>query len=211
GVKSWQVQLTVPMGRAADRPEWILEPWQVLEVIDTLAATQLEAAAEYDGGVPFNVCAGNNVGYFGPHEHVLRSAPGGEELHWKGCTAGIYVIGIESDGTIKACPSLPTGPYAGGNVRELSLEAIWQRSEAIRFARDRDSGELWGFCASCYYADTCRAGCSWTTHATIGRRGNNPFRYHRASQLKKQGLRERLVQRERAPREPYDFGRFDIV
>src|SRR5262245_25307067 len=66
GVKSWQVQLTVPMGRAADRPEWILEPWRVTDVIDTLAKIQLDFAREYDGGLPFNVCAGNNIGYFGP-------------------------------------------------------------------------------------------------------------------------------------------------
>jgi hypothetical protein len=29
--------------------------------------------------------------------------------------------------------------------------------------------------------------------------------------LKKEGLRERLVQREQAPGEPYDFGRFEII
>jgi radical SAM protein with 4Fe4S-binding SPASM domain len=211
GVVSWQLQLTVAMGRAADRPEWILEPWRVVDVIDTLARIQLDAAREYDGGVPFNVCAGNNVGYFGPHEQVLRSRPGGVESHWKGCQAGIYVIGIESDGTIKGCPSLPTAPYAGGNVRATSLEAIWAGSEQIRFSRDRDASELWGFCKSCYYADVCRAGCSWTAHCTLGKRGNNPFCYYRVKQLEKRGLRERLVQRERAHNEPYDFGRFEIV
>ena len=211
GVKSWQVQLTVPMGRAADRPEWILEPWRVVDVIDTLAKIQLDAAREYEGGIPFNVCAGNNIGYFGPHEQVLRSRPGGTESHWQGCQAGIYVMGIESDGTIKGCPSLPTAPYAGGNVRELPLETIWTQSAEVRFSRDRDTSELWGFCGTCYYADVCRAGCSWTVHCTLGKRGNNPFCYHRVTQLKKRGIRERLVQRERAPNEPYDFGRFEIV
>jgi radical SAM protein with 4Fe4S-binding SPASM domain len=211
GVKSWQVQLTVPMGRAADRPEWIIEPWRVTDVIDTLAKIQLDAARNYQGGLPFNVCAGNNIGYFGPHEQTIRSRPGGTEAHWKGCQAGIYVIGIESDGTVKGCPSLPTAPYDGGNVLELSLEKIWERSEVIRFSRDRDTSELWGFCADCYYADTCRAGCSWTAHCTLGKRGNNPFCYHRVTQLKRQGLRERLVLKELAPNEPYDFGRYAIV
>lgn len=175
GIQAWQVQLTVPMGRAADRPDWILEPWNVVHVIDTLAAIQREAAETYAGGIPFNVFTGNNIGYFGPHEQILRSRPGGPETHWQGCRAGINVIGIESDGTVKACPSLPTGPYAGGNVRELSLAAIWESSEVIRFSRDRETEELWGFCKSCYYADTCRAGCSWTAHVTLGKRGNNPF------------------------------------
>jgi radical SAM protein with 4Fe4S-binding SPASM domain len=217
GIESWQVALTVAMGRAADRPEWIISPWNVVEVIDTLAAIQREAAAAWNageatpGGVPFNIAISNNIGYFGPHELTLRSRPGGEESHWSGCKAGINVIGFESDGTVKGCPSLPTAPYAGGNVRDLSLAQIWEHGEAIRFARDRTLDELWGFCKTCYYADTCRGGCSWTAHCALGRRGNNPFCYHRVTQLKRRGVRERLVAKERAPQEPYDFGRLEIV
>jgi len=211
GIQAWQVQLTVPMGRAADHPEWIIEPWKILDVVETLGAIQREAAEEYAGGIPFNVFVGNNIGYFGPHEQTLRSRPGGPETHWKGCRAGINVIGIESDGTVKGCPSLPTAPYAGGNVRDLSLSALWEQSEVVRFARDRETDELWGFCKGCYYAETCRAGCSWTAHCTLGRRGNYPFCYHRATQLKRRGIRERLVPVERAPNQPYDFGRFELV
>ncbi|MBM4393661.1 MAG: radical SAM/SPASM domain-containing protein, partial [Deltaproteobacteria bacterium] len=46
---------------------------------------------------------------------------------------------------------------------------------------------------------------------TLGRRGNNPFCYHRAATLKKRGRRERLVRVEAAAGEPYDFGRFEII
>ncbi len=217
GIQAWQVQLTVPMGRAADRPEWIIEPWSVVEVIDTLASIQREAVASFNAGeasadgVPFNVFVGNNIGYYGPHEVTLRSRPGGQEAHWSGCRAGINVIGIESDGKVKGCPSLPTAPYVGGNVRDLSLAEIWEHGEAIRFARDRSLDELWGFCKTCYYADTCRGGCSWTAHCTLGRRGNNPFCYHRVKQLQRRGVRERLEVKELAPHEPYDFGRLEIV
>ncbi len=215
GVESWMLQLTVPMGHAADRPEWIIEPWNVVPVIDTLAAIQLEAVAagspRSPEGIPFNVFVGNNIGYFGPHEVALRSRPGGREGHWGGCHAGVNLIGIESDGTVKGCPSLPTAPYAGGYVRELSLAQIWERSEIVGFARERSLDELWGFCKSCYYAETCRGGCSWTTHVTLGRRGNNPFCYHRVTQLRKKGLRERLVPKEKAPNLPFDFGRLEIV
>jgi radical SAM protein with 4Fe4S-binding SPASM domain len=199
------------MGRAADRPEWIIEPDMLLGILRTLAEIQLEAVKEPWGDVPFNVVCGNNLGYFGPHEVVLRSRPGGGVEHWGGCKAGIDVIGIESDGTVKGCPSLPTAPYTGGNVRDLSLEQIWEHSEALRFARDRALDELWGYCATCYYADACRGGCSWMTHCALGRRGNNPFCYHRVVELRKRGVRERLVPVERAPSAPYDFGRFEIV
>jgi radical SAM protein with 4Fe4S-binding SPASM domain len=211
GIQTWQVQLMGPMGNAADRPDWIIEPWRILEIIDTLAEIQRDALLTHQGGVPFNVFANTNIGYFGPHEELLRSRPGGRSVHWQGCQAGIHLIGIESDGTVKACPSLPTGPYAGGNVRELSLEQIWETSERVRFARDRNLDELWGFCKTCYYAPTCRAGCSWTTHTTLGRRGNNPFCYHRASTLKRRGLRERLVPKTAPSGDPYDFGELEIV
>jgi hypothetical protein len=38
-----------------------------------------------------------------------------------------------------------------------------------------------------------------------------PFCYHRVTQLRKKGLRERLVKVEEAPRLPFDFGRFESV
>ncbi len=212
GVVAWQVQLTVPMGRAADRPDWIIEPHRVVDVIETLAAIQLEGLRRHEGdGEPFNVFVGNNIGYYGPHETTLRSRPGGAESYWEGCRAGQQVIGLESDGSVKGCPSLPSAPYVGGNVRDVALRDLWEHSEEIRFARDRTIDELWGFCKTCYYADVCRAGCSWTAHCTLGRRGNNPFCYHRVKTLEKRGVRERLVLKERAPNEPYDFGRFEIV
>jgi len=155
--------------------------------------------------------AGNNLGYYGPHEVTLRSRPGGGATWWQGCKAGTYTLGLESDGTVKGCPSLPTVPYVGGNIRDVSLEELWNNNETIGFTRHRSTDELWGFCKTCEYADTCRAGCSFTAHSTLGRRGNMPFCYHRAHTLKQQGKRERLVPVEAAAGLPYDFGRFEIV
>ena len=48
-------------------------------------------------------------------------------------------------------------------------------------------------------------------YSTLGRRGNNPFCYHRATTLAARGRRERLVQVERAEGLPYDFGRFEVL
>lgn len=215
-VKVWRCQLTVPMGRAADRPDWILEPWRILDVIDTLGEMQLEIAREAQArGIPprhmLSIQLGNNLGYFGPHEVVLRSRPGGEARWWTGCSAGKFGIGIESDGKVKACPSLPSAPYVGGNVRDRSLQQLWLDTPQLAFARDRTVDELWGFCRTCDYAETCMAGCSFTAHCTLGRRGNNPFCYHRAMTLQSQGKRERLVPVEKAAGLPYDFGRFEVI
>ena len=215
GVLVWRNQITAPMGRAADRPEWILQPWMVLDVMDTLAEIQISAMKRArDNGIKperaFNVSLGNNMGYYGPHEQLLRNRPEGKDRYWSGCAAGKWVLGIESDGTIKGCPSLPTAPYTGGNVRDESLAEIWLKDNAMAFTRTSRKDELWGFCKGCYYADVCQAGCSFTAHSTLGRRGNYPFCWHRANEFKKKGQRETLVHAARAPGAPYDFGVFEL-
>ena len=206
GCHSWQVQLTVPMGRAADHPEWLLQPHELLHVIPRIAELVAEADAR---GV--RLWTGNNVGYFGPHETELRRWTFGEEGHTTSCGAGGRVLGIEADGAIKGCPSLPTASWVGGNVREQSVQAIWDTARELRYTRDRTTADLWGFCGTCYYADVCRAGCTWTSHVLLGRPGNNPYCHHRALALRDRGLRERLVLAEAAPGRPFDHGRFDLV
>lgn len=112
---------------------------------------------------------------------------------------------------LSLCPSLPSRAYVGGNVRDAPLEAIWERADALRFTRDRTSHELWGFCGTCYYADECLGGCSWTAHVLFGRRGNNPYCHHRALELLDEGLRERVVQVLAPEGQPFDHGHFDCV
>jgi len=204
GAKSWQIQLTVAMGRAADEPDVLLQPYDLIDLFPMLAELSQRASA---AGV--NLVAGNNIGYFGPHEAVLRGKT--QRGHATGCGAGRLTIGIEADGTIKGCPSLATRTWSGGTVRDTPLREIWERATPLRYTRDRTVADLWGHCASCYYADTCRAGCTWTSDVLFGRPGNNPFCHHRALTLKKRGLRERIVRVGAAPGEPFDHGVFDLV
>ncbi len=201
---AWQLQLTVAMGRAADEPGLLLQPYQMVEVMPMVS--RLWARGRELG---IRLWPGSNIGYFGPYEHQLRfDSP---DRHQHGCGAGRDSIGIEANGDIKGCPSLPTEHYVGGNVRTDSLVDIWERAEALRFTRDRTTAELWGHCATCYYADTCRAGCTWTGHVLLGKRGNNPYCHHRALELLAEGRRERIEPDEPAPGEPFDHGRYRLV
>ena len=217
GVHGWRVQVTVPMGRAADRPEWLLQPWQIVEALDELAELQVDAAQRtLAAGRPIReamfVHGSNNVGYFGPHEELLRSVPGNQSAHWGGCPAGQWVMSIESDGTVKPCPSLPTAPYASGVVPRDRVADLWARDDSpIGFQRDGQRQALWGYCGECVYAEVCNAGCAWSAHATLGKPGNQPWCYHRATQLAKRGVRERLIRVEAPPGVPYDLGRFELV
>jgi len=205
GARAWQIQLTAAMGRAADAPEVLLQPEDLLELFPLLA--RLKARCNEAGVI---LWPGNNVGYFGPYESILRGGAGGRG-HTASCGAGCTTLGIEADGAIKGCPSLQTEPWTGGNIRDASLRDIWERAAPLRYMRDRTVDDLWGYCRGCYYADVCRAGCTWTAFSLFGKAGNNPLCHHRVLELRRMGKRERLVQVEAAPGMPFDNGRFEIV
>jgi Y-X(10)_GDL-associated radical SAM protein len=205
GATHWQIQLTVAMGNAVDNDSVLLQPYQIGELMPLLARLY---RAGLERGLLMVV--GNNIGYFGPHEHILRGY-GEESIHWAGCAAGQNVIGIEADGTIKGCPSLRTNGYAGGNVRDARIEDIWNHAEEIHFGRLRSVDELWGFCRTCYYADVCRGGCTWTADSLFGRPGNNPYCHHRVLQLEARGLRERIAKKRDAPKTPFAIGEFELI
>jgi radical SAM protein with 4Fe4S-binding SPASM domain len=204
GAHSWQLQITVAGGRVADDPTLLLEPYHLIEVMPAVA--RIKPLAD---DADIRIWPGNNLGYYGPYESLLRSQlPRGRK---GSCGAGRFILGIESNGAIKGCPSLPSASYVGGNVRDDALRDVWERAEPLRFTRDPRGAELWGYCKGCYYADDCLGGCSWTAHSLLGRRGNNPFCHHRALDLLRRGRRERVVLVEAAEGTPFDHGRFDVI
>jgi radical SAM protein with 4Fe4S-binding SPASM domain len=208
GATAWQIQLTVPMGNAADDPSLILQPYE-------LASLMPELFALFRSGLErgLQLIPGNNIGYFGPYEAAWRSTSGRVE-YYAGCQAGRAGLGIEADGAIKGCPSLPTASYVGGNIRDKPFSQIWKDSAELGFMRDRaDSrARCWGFCAKCYYGPICRGGCSWTAHVITGRPGNNPFCHYRVLRLQERGWREIIVHKEGpASHLPFDHGQFDIL
>jgi nif11-class peptide radical SAM maturase 3 len=209
GIFAWQIQLTVPMGNAADNSEILLQPSELLDVYPMLAEVTQRAQQE---GV--RIQAGNNIGYYGPYERLLRGG-GDPWTFWQGCSAGLSSIGIEADGAIKGCPSLPTAAYTGGNVRNQSLRYIIEETEQLRFNLGADTPKgtehLWGFCKTCEFAELCRGGCSWTAHVFFDRRGNNPYCHHRAIAQSERGMRERLAIKRLAEGNPFDNGEFEII
>jgi radical SAM protein with 4Fe4S-binding SPASM domain len=208
GVRSWQVQLTVPLGRGADHPDMLLQPWMLLDLFPRLDALKRRGLQE---GVL--LMPGNNLGYFGPEEFRLRSQTATGSDHFRGCQAGRYVMGIESNGAVKGCPSLQTASYVAGRwSAEHGVDKWWHEdSEQMRFNDQNRVHELWGRCASCEFGSACQGGCSFTAHAFFGRRGNNPYCHYRALRLRREGLRERLVMKQRAPGVPFDHAQFGII
>ncbi|MEH1855431.1 MAG: nif11-class peptide radical SAM maturase 3 [Nostoc sp.] len=208
GVFAWQIQLTVPMGNAADNTDILLQPYELLDIYPMIARVAQRAKRE---GV--QVQPGNNIGYYGPYERLLRG--GDAWSFWQGCSAGLSALGIEADGAIKGCPSLPTTAYTGGNIRDHSLRTIIEETEELRFNLGADTpkgtSHLWGFCKTCEFAELCRGGCSWTAHVFFDKRGNNPYCHHRALTQEKGGIRERVFLQRRADGNPFDNGEFGLI
>jgi len=204
GSAGWQLNVTVPMGRAVDEPDVLLQPYDLLKLFPLLP--KLKARADEAGLV---IWRGNTLGYFGPYETLI--AQWMPDQHAAGCGAGTTIMGIEADGTVKGCPSLRTEKWGSGNVRDVPLKDIWERGGPMRYTRDRSVEDLWGFCRTCYYADTCRSGCSWMGDSLLGKPGNNPYCHHRALELERAGKRERVERIAEAPGLPFDAGRFRLI
>ncbi|MEM7795031.1 MAG: nif11-class peptide radical SAM maturase 3 [Cyanobacteria bacterium P01_C01_bin.118] len=211
GARAWQLQLTVPMGHAADNSEILLQPYELLALYPMLARIAVRAKQE---GVQLQ--PGNNIGYYGPYERLLRGRGKEEDwAFWQGCSAGLSTLGIEADGAIKGCPSLPTAAYTGGNIRDRTLRDIVESTEELRFnlgaGTPQGTAHLWGFCKTCEFAELCRGGCTWTSHVFFDRRGNNPYCHHRAITQAQQGKRERVLLKRQADGLPFDNGEFELI
>lgn len=211
GAVAWQIQLTVPMGNAVEHNAMLLQPVELLDLYPVFA--YLSKKGREDN---FMVQAGNNVGYFGPYERLLRAPNSSHEEYafYQGCNAGQNVIGIEADGSIKGCPSLPTSDYTGGNIRKRSLSDIYHNTQQLRFndinSEEDKTAHLWGECAKCEFAKVCRGGCNWTSHVFFGKRGNNPYCHHRAIKKAALGKRETFSLQSAASGQPFDYGIFEL-
>ena len=183
GVSSWQLQLGNPTGNMADHREMVLRPEDVLDIVPRVAALR-----QMPG--PPRIFVGDNIGYYGEYEQILRDQ-GRVVPFWVGCRAGCTVMGIESNGNIKGCLSLPSevngvDRFVEGNIRERPLREIWEDPNAFAYNRQFKVEQLQGFCRTCDYADICRGGCSWTSFSHTGdERGGNPYCYHRQLEERK--------------------------
>ena len=163
GVRSWQLQYAIPTGAMAAHPELVLPPEDLLWLVPQIA----EFCRERKGRM--HVVASDHIGYFGKPEAHLRQADGSMPF-WLGCWAGMRAFGIESNGNIKGCLSLPSdrhgeSGYIEGNLRQTSLRELWNRPTGFAYNRSFRMDDLRGFCRVCRYGDVCRGGCTWKRYS----------------------------------------------
>ncbi|MFZ1682503.1 MAG: radical SAM protein [Candidatus Zixiibacteriota bacterium] len=165
GCNCWRIQMTTTTGRMKCMSDMVLSLPNYGRLIDKIIELR-----KMDG---LKIDPGENIGYFGCKGTDLID--GGIYL---GCYAGLRVAGIESDGTVKGCLSMPE-EFVEGNIRDSSFTEIWNRPTAFAYNRQFTKDTATGACHDCHYLPLCRGGCTTTSFSQTGERANNPYCIHR--------------------------------
>jgi radical SAM protein with 4Fe4S-binding SPASM domain len=167
GVDVWQLQLCMPLGRmprlAAD---YLIMP----EELPGLEQDLVELIREGR----LRIAVGDNIGYYGRHEPVLRGSVRNTSSFWLGCLAGCRVVALCANGDVKGCPSHPRA-WVAGNVLSRPFREIWDDRARFSYNTLWDESKLTGACRLCEYRRLCRAGCTTLAHATTGSFYENPY------------------------------------
>ncbi len=141
---AWQIQLAVPIGRFPKELVISREEYYTLALFIAINHKKYTYKR-------LPLIGAHCFGYFSRFVHKLGLNP------WVGCQAGRSVLGIQSNGNIKGCLTLPDD-YIEGNIRNESLDEILKRLKNKRYP-------LKGFCQQCDLANDCKGGCLGTSLA----------------------------------------------
>ena len=159
---AWQLQACLPMGNASR--SGVDHRFDVKRVIRFVGD---------HADAPFALGIADNIGYYTESEGSLRGNRSGVAVY-KGCQAGLTVVGIDSVGNVKGCESLYDERFFEGNVRQRSLKSIWEDPEAFSYNRKFNTDMLTGKCASCDKKSVCRGGCRSMDHFAGGKLYESP-------------------------------------
>lgn len=153
GVKSWQVQLGLPMGNLQERPDWVLDPAQMQDIIDFAYETAKEGRIA--------IYLADCIGYYTKKEIEIKKIAYQTNLAalWDGCNAGIRGFGILQNGDILGCTSIRSKEFIEGNIKERSLREIWEDENNFLWRRQMTKDKLSGACKNCNYGSKCLGGC----------------------------------------------------
>lgn len=160
GVKTWQVQIGLPMGNLKERPDWLLEPEKIESIIEFCYETAVEGRIK--------IFPADCIGYYSNKELEIKKRSYGTEnvSLWDGCNAGTRGFGVLQNGDILGCTSIRDSKFIEGNIKERSLRDIWEDKNAFLWRRNITKDMLTGECKTCRYGSKCLGGCP-NTRLTI--------------------------------------------
>jgi len=112
-----QLQITAPLGRAADQPDLLLQPWDLMDLMPRITRLKEQAYRER-----ILVMPGDNLGYFGTDVPIRGDVPGG--IVAEGPRSGQAL----RQRAVRDCPRAPGGARsearAEARVREEAPVAV---------------------------------------------------------------------------------------
>lgn len=145
---AWQLQACSPMGNAAsNKIDYSFDFAKVINFVNHKAPK-----------APFAVGVADNIGYFTKEEGSIR-AGASTNAFFKGCSAGISAIGIDSVGNVRGCESMYDDFFTEGNLRKQSLAEIWNNPDNFAYNRHFTADMLTGNCKECEIGKYCGGGC----------------------------------------------------
>ena len=151
---AWQIQACSPMGNASDpRFSTSIDFQKVIDFVE-----------KHHADPSFAIGTADNIGYYTEEEGHLRG--GGI---FRGCTAGLTSIGIDSIGNVRGCESMYDDYFIEGNLRNRSLYEIWNDPNAFSYNRQFTEENLSGQCKQCAYGNQCAGGCRSYNYFTHGK------------------------------------------
>jgi radical SAM protein with 4Fe4S-binding SPASM domain len=158
------------MGNATGhKNEVLISPDDILTITEFIRKKRLEQN--------MRIFAGDNIGYYDENEMYLRNEPG-KLCFWNGCNAGISAIGIDSDGDVKGCQSLYSKKFVEGNLRNESIESIWNNPDNFSYNRKFKTEYLNGNCEACDKGLICKGGCRASNYFITGDLFSNYYCNH---------------------------------
>lgn len=134
-VKAWRLFTIIPIGRAANNSELLLNDAQFVELMDFIAESRKSKAID----VKFSC-----EGFVGKYEPKVRDS-------FFFCRAGINIGSILIDGSISACPNIDRS-LAQGNIYSDNFYEIWETK--FQPFRNRNWTKT-GKCATCNNYNDC--------------------------------------------------------
>ncbi|MEA3306521.1 MAG: radical SAM protein, partial [Elusimicrobiota bacterium] len=101
---------------------------------------------------------------------------------WRGCEAGISVLGIRSNGDILGCLAINEDEFIEGNIRETPIGDIWNNPKSFAYTRNfklKDAGES---CQGCKFLADCKGGCNEMSLMKTGAMHNDSYCFHKIEQ-----------------------------
>ncbi|OGS40599.1 MAG: hypothetical protein A3K77_01825, partial [Euryarchaeota archaeon RBG_13_31_8] len=162
---AWQIQMGTPFGRFPK--SLTLSPEEFYSVAMFIASAKNQYSIK-----ELPITGAHCMGY---HSSILPNLMIGL---WKGCYAGMNVLGIQSNGGIKGCLSLPD-KFVEGNVFEDRISEIWKDPNAFNYTRNFNKNNLKNYCKECRYGTICRGGCLSGSISFTAQTHCNPYCLYR--------------------------------